>query len=73
MRYMARAWSSILLRRLPTSIQSLANQNRKPMQVVENKGRRPKSIASFCRVFCDHKIKGGQSRRAGRPLEIRRQ
>src|SRR5277367_3318345 len=31
--------------------QSLAKHNRKPMQLIENKHQRSKSIASFCRVF----------------------
>jgi hypothetical protein len=31
--------------------QSLANHNRKPFQLIENKQERLKSIASFCRVF----------------------
>jgi len=73
MQCMAHAWNFILPRRLPTPIQSLAKQNRKPMQVVENKRRRPKSIASFCRVFCGYKVAASRSRFAGRPLEIRRQ
>jgi len=31
--------------------QSLAKHNRKPIQLIENKQQRLKSIASFCRVF----------------------
>jgi hypothetical protein len=34
-------------------IQSLAKHNRKPSQIIENKQQQPKSIASFCRVFCN--------------------
>jgi len=37
----------------PSPNQSLAKHNRKPPQMIENKQQRPKSIASFCRVFCD--------------------
>jgi hypothetical protein len=32
-------------------IQSLAKHNRKPIQLIENKQRQLKSIASFCRLF----------------------
>jgi len=39
-------------------IQSLAKHNRKPSQVIENKQQRPRSIASFCRVFCYCQGKG---------------
>jgi len=35
------------------SNQSLAKHNRKPSQLIENNHHRPKSIASFCRVFLD--------------------
>ena len=34
-------------------IQSLAKHNRKPTQLTENNRQRSKSIASFCRVFCN--------------------
>jgi hypothetical protein len=37
----------------PTQNQSPAKHNRKPSQVAENNQQRPKSIASFCRVFLD--------------------
>jgi hypothetical protein len=37
--------------RQPTQNQSLAKHNRKSSQLAENNHRRPKSIASFCRVF----------------------
>jgi hypothetical protein len=40
--------------------QSLAKQNRKPMQVAENKKQRPQSIASFCPVVCDYKVQSAQ-------------
>ena len=50
--------------------QSLAKHNRKPMQVVENKQQRSKSIASSCRVFGDYKVTSGPSRFAGWPLQI---
>jgi hypothetical protein len=33
----------------PSRIQSLAEHERKPLQLAENKQQRPKSIASFCR------------------------
>jgi len=45
------ARSSILTDRCPN--QSLAKHNRKPMQLTENNHHRPKSIASFFRVFCN--------------------
>jgi hypothetical protein len=45
-------------------IQSLAKHNRKPSQIIENNHQRPKSIASFCRVF---RNSNGQSRNAGLP------
>jgi hypothetical protein len=35
---------------LPSANQTLAKHTRKPLQVIENKEQRPKSIASFCRV-----------------------
>src|SRR5271163_2517376 len=35
----------------PSPNQSLAKHNRKPLQVIENKHQRPKSIASFCRFL----------------------
>jgi hypothetical protein len=35
----------------PSPNQSLAKHNRKPLQLAENKHRRPKSIASFCRFL----------------------
>ena len=35
----------------PSPIQSLAKHNRTPPQLAENKHRRPKSIASFCRFL----------------------
>jgi hypothetical protein len=35
----------------PPQSQSLAKQNRRVMQMIENNQQRPKSIASFCRVF----------------------
>jgi hypothetical protein len=38
----------------PTQNQSLAKQNRKPSQLTKNNHQRPKSIASFCRVFPDY-------------------
>ena len=41
--------SSPAVRRLPN--QSLAKHNRKPIQLIENKQRQLKSIASFCRLF----------------------
>ena len=37
-------------------IQSLAKHNRKPTQLTENNQQRPKSIASFCRVFVDRPV-----------------
>src|SRR6202007_155793 len=37
-----------------TPIQSLAKQNRKPTQTRENNHQRPRSIASFCRLFGVH-------------------
>ena len=46
-------------RLLPTANQSLAKHNRKSSQIFENNHHEPKSIASFCRVFCAY---------AGRPL-----
>src|ERR1700676_5328490 len=42
----------------PTANQSLAKHNRKPSQMIEDKQQRPKSIASFCRVFRDYQGKG---------------
>jgi len=39
------------------SNQSLAIHNRKPSQIIENNHQRPKSIASFCRGFCNHSAK----------------
>ncbi len=39
---------------LPTPNQSLAKQNRKPSQLIENNHQHPKSIASFCRLFLDY-------------------
>jgi hypothetical protein len=39
---------------LRTANQSLAKQNRKPSQAIENNHQRPQSIASFCRVFLDY-------------------
>jgi hypothetical protein len=53
------------LRVLPTANQSLANQNRKPMQVIANNHQRSKSVASFCRVFCGFKRKSCLCRAAG--------
>ena len=50
----------------PAPIQSLAKHNRKPPQLIENKHQRPKSIASFCRVFRDCRCRGAQSRKPGR-------
>ena len=44
----------------PTANQSLAKHNRKPSQMIEDKQQRPKSIASFCRVFRDCQGKGAQ-------------
>src|ERR1700692_4444880 len=38
----------------PTAKQSLAKQNRKRSQMIENKQQRPKSIASFCRLYDDY-------------------
>ncbi len=49
-------------RRCPN--QSLAKHNRKPTQMIENKQPRRKSIASFCRVFCDYKGQGVQQKLA---------
>ncbi len=46
--------SAHLRRPFPTANQSLAKQNRKPSQVIENNHQQPKSIASFCRVFLDY-------------------
>jgi hypothetical protein len=34
--------------------QSLAKDNRKPSQIIENNQQQPESIASFCRVFLDY-------------------
>src|SRR5579863_529594 len=45
--------------------QSLAKHNRKPSQLIENNHQRPKSIASFCRVFCDYSGNRGQERQGG--------
>jgi hypothetical protein len=43
---------SLIARHAPASRNhSLANHNRKPFQLIENKQERLKSIASFCRVF----------------------
>jgi hypothetical protein len=50
--------STLPARLLRTPNQSLAKLNRKPAQMIENKQRRPKSIASFCRVFCVYRGKG---------------
>jgi hypothetical protein len=49
----------------PSPNQSLAKHNRKPSQLIENNHQRPKSIASFCRVFCN---RNGQVKSA-RPAE----
>jgi hypothetical protein len=38
--------------------QSLAKHNRKSSQIIENNRQRPKSIASFCRVFLDCTCRG---------------
>jgi hypothetical protein len=43
--------STLPARFLRTANQSLAKHNRKPSQIIENNHQRPKSIASFCRVF----------------------
>src|SRR5580704_6613854 len=49
---LARVHSSTLpARLLSSSNQSLAKQNRKPLQVIENNHQRTKSIASFCRLL----------------------
>jgi hypothetical protein len=52
--------STFPARFLRTPNQSLAKHNRKPSQIIENNQQRPKSIASFCRVFCDYKGNGAQ-------------
>jgi len=44
--------SSLDIRHRPN--QPLAKHNRKPVQLIENKQRRLKSIASFCGVFLDY-------------------
>ena len=41
-------------RLLPTRNHSLAKHNRKPSQITKNNHQRPKSISSFCRVFCNY-------------------
>jgi len=46
--------SSLITRR--RSNQSLAKQNRKPSQLIENNHHQPKSIASFCRVFSVYRL-----------------
>jgi len=40
--------------------QSLAKHNRKPSRLIENNHQRPKSIASFCRVFCNYTCNDAQ-------------
>jgi hypothetical protein len=46
--------STLPARLARTANQSLAKQNRKSSQLIENNHQHPKSIASFCRVFRDY-------------------
>jgi hypothetical protein len=55
---------------LPTANQSLAIHNRKPSQIIDNNQRRPKSIASFCRVFCDYADPSQYLRRSASKYQI---
>jgi hypothetical protein len=57
--------STLPARFFRTPNQSLAKHNRKSSQIIENNHQRPKSIASFCRVFCDYGGNGAQQRQGG--------
>ncbi len=53
----AQPQTSALPAHLPAApIQSLAKQNRKPSQLVENNHHEPKAIASFLRVCCHYTL-----------------
>ncbi len=53
--------SSLVTHHCPS--QSLAKHNRKPSQLIENNHQRQRSIASFCRVYCEYSGRPGLSRR----------